>query len=74
MRTDFGRKREDEMQLKTKTKRFSALLLTVGMLFAAGCGGAPGGEPCPAAESIQRIGKSGGDPLSLRAYTGEPAL
>ena len=42
MRTDFGRKREDEMQLKTKTKRFSALLLTVGMLFAAGCGGAPG--------------------------------
>lgn len=30
------------MQLKTKTKRFFALLLTVGMLFAAGCGGAPG--------------------------------
>ena len=26
------------------------------------------------AESIQRSGKSGGDPLSLRAYTSEPAL
>lgn len=58
MRTDFGRKREDEMQLKTKTKRFSALLLTVGTLFAAGCGGAPGegtlSRPPKASSGVER--------------------
>lgn len=46
------------MQLKTKTKRFFALLLTVGMLFAAGCGGAPGegtlSRPPKASSGVER--------------------